>query len=79
MSLISGSYSRTCGGGGAPDCSGDIVENFANEGRRGEAPNFALLAGATTGARIVDNLRDLVATRTLRLIEDIAFFANKAS
>jgi len=76
MSLISGSYSRACGGGGAPDCSGDMVENCLRAGvvvaakMRGDA---RVVRGATTrslagkGAR-----RFLFATvRRLRLMADI--------
>jgi hypothetical protein len=76
MSLISGSYSRAWGGGGAPDCRGDMVENCLKEGVRGEAPNFARAVkarGARTAARDwrAGNRRFLVAVRTPRLIEDI--------
>jgi hypothetical protein len=80
MSLISGSYSRACGGGGAPDCKGAIVENFVVTGRI-EDPKFALLtamegARRSGAVRRVGERKVLVAVRTLRLIVDIALFSN---
>lgn len=74
--MISGSYSRACGGGGAPDCSADMAENCLIAGvvvvpvMRGEAraergATARSLAGK--GAR-----RFLLATvRRLRLRADI--------
>lgn len=75
MSLISGSYSRTCGGGGAPDCREVIVENCLYEVVLLEAPNLALVA-RTRGARRVCDWRAgsrsfLDAVRTLRLRVDM--------
>lgn len=55
MSLISGSYSRGCGGGGAPDCRGDMVENCLRAGVevavRGEARAAVKVERGARGAR----------------------------
>lgn len=75
MSLISGSYSRACGGGGAPDCRGDIVENGLTEEILGVAPNFARDEAARGARRArlwrAGKRRFLVAVRTPRLMVDI--------
>lgn len=78
MSLISGSYSRACGGGGAPDCRGDMVENCLRAGVvvvvaiRGEAwvergARARALAGKAVRMFLV------AAVRRLRLRVDIVF------
>jgi hypothetical protein len=73
--LISGSYSRAWGGGGAPDCNGDIVENCLKVGVRGEAVKLARVAarGARRARdwRAGGSRRFLVAVRTPRLIADM--------
>ena len=78
MSLISGSYSRAWGGGGAPDCLAAMTENWRwEEGVvRGEAVKFARdvnARGVRRGARDCKAgvRRDLEAVRTPRLIVDI--------
>ena len=72
MSLISGSYSRACGGGGAPDCRGDIVENCLKEGVRCEAAKVALQLRARGARRArAGSRRFLEAVRTPRLIADM--------
>lgn len=78
MSLISGSYSRACGGGGAPDCRGDMVENCLyderplDEAETVVARVIELVRGARRArAWRVGNRRFLVAVRTLRLMVDI--------
>jgi hypothetical protein len=77
MSLISGSYSRACGGGGAPDCNRVIVENFAVVERL-EGAKFALLTareGARrSGAHRAGERKVLLAIRTPRLTVDMVLF-----
>jgi hypothetical protein len=79
MSLISGSYSRACGGGGAPDCRGAIVESFAIAGRI-EGLKFALLTAIEgvlrSGARRAGERKILLAIRTPRLTVDILLFSS---
>jgi hypothetical protein len=77
MSLISGSYSRACGGGGAPDCNGVIVENFAVV-ERIEGAKFAPLTAREvarrSGARRAGERKVLLAIRTPRLTVDMVLF-----
>jgi len=79
MSLISGSYSRACGGRGAPDCRGAIVENFAVAGRI-QGPKFALLTAVEgvrkSGARRAGERKVMLAIRTLRLAVNIVLFSS---
>ena len=82
MSLISESYSRVWGGGGAPDCRGDIVENCLKEGVLVEALNFARDVTVRGARRARDwragNRRFLVAVRIPRLRVDIVINWNKS-
>ena len=75
MSLISGSYSRAWGGGGAPDFNEVIVENCLKDGVLADDPRFTRdvrARGARSALdRVADNPRFLVTARTPRLMVDI--------
>jgi len=84
MSLISGSYSRACGSGGAPDCRGDMVWNCLREEEEEEVvvvvdvESFVRAAASARGE--IRRARDWVVTgrrmvldaaRRLRLMVDM--------